>query len=105
MTIKLAAISPKTIVSMGGNQGVSSPEELQLKELLQQMAYAMLQSKAPNLMPYITSFKPIEFDIDSNKAVGAFSLALNGVNIMIPIIMASGKVKSPEVFYSEKTCR
>jgi hypothetical protein len=97
--IKLSAISPKTLISMGGSQGVSSPEEMQLKSLLEQMAYSMLESKAPNLMSYVTSFKPIEFDIDSNRAVGAFSLNINGVSILIPIVMSSGKVKSPEVFY------
>ncbi len=86
---------------MGGMEGASTPEELQLKELLQQMAYGILQSKAPNLMPYVTSFKPIEFDIEKNKAVGAFSLDLNGVDIMIPIVMSEGRVKSPEVFYSQ----
>ena len=86
---------------MGGMEGASTPEELQLKELLQQMSYGILQSKAPNLMPYVTSFKPIEFDIEKNKAVGAFSLDLNGVDIMIPIVMSEGKVKSPEVFYSQ----
>ena len=100
--IKLAAISPKTIVSMGGEGGTSTPEEMQLKELLSQMAYSMLQSKAPNLAPYITSFKPIELDLDSNKAVGAFTLDLNGKNIMIPIVMSDGKVKPPEVFYSKE---
>jgi hypothetical protein len=100
--IKLSAISPKTIVSMGGDEGSSTPEEAQLKELLSQMAYSMLQSKAPNLAPYITSFKPLELDLDSNKAVGAFSLDLNGKNIMIPIVMSDGKVKPPEVFYSKE---
>jgi hypothetical protein len=100
--IKLSAISPKTIVSMGGDQGASTPEEAQLKELLSQMAYSMLNSKAPNLAPYITSFKPLELDLDSNKAVGAFSLDLNGKNIMIPIVMSDGKVKPPEVFYSKE---
>ncbi len=99
--IKTSAISPKTIISMGGMEGASTPEELQLKELLQQMSYGMLQSKAPNLMPYVTSFKPIEFDIESNRAVGAFSLDLNGVKIMVPIVMSEGKIKPPEVFYSE----
>ena len=99
--IKLSAISPKTIVSMGGEQGASTPEEAQLKDLLSQMAYSMLQSKAPNLSPYITSFKPIELDISENKAVGAFSIDLNGKKVMIPVIMSDGKVKSPEVFYSK----
>jgi hypothetical protein len=99
--IKLSAISPKTIVSMGGQEGASTPEENQLKDLLSQMAYSMLQSKAPNLMPYITSFKPIELDLDSNKAVGAFSIDLNGKSVMIPIVMSDGKVKPPEVFYAK----
>ncbi len=99
--IKLSAISPKTIVSMGGQDGASTPEENQLKDLLSQMAYSMLQSKAPNLMPYITSFKPIELDLDSNKAVGAFSIDLNGKSVMIPIVMSDGKVKPPEVFYAK----
>ena len=86
---------------MGGEQGASTPEEAQLKDLLSQMAYSMLQSKAPNLSPYITSFKPIELDITENKAVGAFSIDLNGKKVMIPVIMSDGKVKSPEVFYSK----
>jgi len=99
--IKLSAISPKTIVSLGGEQGATTPEESQLKDLLSQMAYSMLQSKAPNLVPYITSFKPIELDMSENKAVGAFSIDLNGKKVMIPVIMSDGKVKSPEVFYSK----
>jgi hypothetical protein len=52
-------------------------------------------------MPYITSFKPIELDLDSNKAVGAFSIDLNGKSVMIPIVMSDGKVKPPEVFYAK----
>jgi hypothetical protein len=97
--IKLAAISPKTMVA-GEQQGANSPEENELKNLFSQLSHTMLEGKAPNAIPYVTSFKVLEVDMNANRAVGAFELNVNGSTALIPVIMADGKVKSPEVIYS-----
>ena len=100
--IKLAAISPKTMRSQE-QQGVSSPEEAQLKQLFSDLAYSMLEGKIPSVMPKITSFKVLEVDIQGNKAVGAFSVQSGDSQATIPVIMSEGKVKPPEVIFSEKS--
>lgn len=97
--IKLAAISPKTMVA-GEQQGANSPEENELKNLFSQLSHTMLEGKAPNAVPYVTSFKVLEVDMKANRAVGAFELNINGSRALIPILMSDGKVKSPEVIYS-----
>lgn len=99
--IKLAAISPKTMVA-GEQQGANSPEEMELKNLFSQLSYTMLEGKAPNTLPYVTSFKVLEVDMGANRAVGAFELDINGNKALIPVVMSDGKVKSPEVVYSGK---
>jgi hypothetical protein len=100
--IKLSAISPKT-TSSAEQQGVGSPEEAQLKQLFSDLAYAMLEGKAPTLVPNIQDFKVLEVDIDANKAVGAFSVNLAGKRAMVPVVMSDGKVKPPELMYSEES--
>ena len=99
--IKLAAISPKTMMS--ADAGVNSPEEAQLKELFSQMAYSMLESKMPNLVPSIQSFKVIKVDLEGNRGVGAFSIGADGKSITVPVLMSEGKVVPPEVFYSPES--
>jgi len=97
--IKLSALSPKTMVA-GEQQGANSPEEMELKNLFTQLSYTMLEGKAPNSIPYVTSFKVLEVDMAANRAVGAFELNVNGSRALIPVLMSDGKVKSPEVIYS-----
>ena len=100
--IKLAAISPKTM-SEQEQQGVGSPEEAQLKQLFTDLAYGMLEGKAPTVVPNVTDFRVLEVDIEGNKAVGAFSLQVGDKKAMIPIVMSDGKVKPPELIYSEQS--
>jgi hypothetical protein len=100
--IKLAAISPKTMQEQE-QQGVGSPEEAQLKQLFTDLAYGMLEGKAPTVVPNVTDFRVLEVDIVGNKAVGAFSLQVGSKKAMIPIVMSDGKVKPPELIYSEQS--
>ena len=100
--IKLAAISPKTMNSQE-QQGVSSPEEAQLKQIFSELSYAMLEGKIPSVVPKVTSFKVLEVDLDNNRAVGAFSVSSGSNYATIPVIMSEGKVKPPEVIFSEKS--
>ena len=98
--IKLAAISPKTMMA-GEQQGASSPEEVQLKQLFSELSYAMLEGKLPNIMPNITSFKVLEVDLDKRRGVGVFKVSVGQNSASIPIIMNDGKVLTPEVIYSD----
>lgn len=100
--IKLSAMSPKTMQSVE-QQGVGSPEEAQLKQLFSDLAYAMLEGKAPQVVPMVQDFKVLEVDLDNNKAVGAFSVQSGGGSAMIPIVMSDGKVKPPELVYSQES--
>lgn len=100
--IKLSAISPKTMAS-SEQQGVSSPEEAQLKQLFSDLSYAVLEGKAPTVVPMVQDFKVLEVDLDNNKAVGAFSIEIQGKKAMIPVIMSDGKVKPPELIYSQES--
>ena len=100
--IKLAAISPKTMNSQE-QQGVNSPEEAQLKQIFSELSYAMLEGKIPSIVPKVTSFKVLEVDLDNNKAVGAFSVSSGSNYATIPVIMSEGKVRPPEVIFSEKS--
>ena len=100
--IKLAAISPKTMQN-SEQQGVTSPEEAQLKQLFGDLSYSMLEGKMPTIVPNVQDFKVLEVDLDNNKAVGAFSVNVSGKKGMIPIVMSDGKVKPPELIYSEES--
>ena len=100
--IKLSAISPKTMAS-SEQQGVGSPEEAQLKQLFSELAYSMLEGKSPTIVPSVQDFKVLEVDLENNKAVGAFTINVSGKRGMIPVVMSDGKVKPPELIYSEES--
>jgi hypothetical protein len=84
-------------------QGVGSPEEAQLKQLFSDLAYAMLEGKAPTLVPAVQDFKVLEVDLENNKAVGAFSVQTGQHRAMVPVVMSDGKVKPPELIYSQES--
>jgi hypothetical protein len=96
--IKLAAISPRTN-SFNVQEGDSSPESMQYERLFSEMAHASLGAKSPQLAEAIQHFKVISTDLDSDSAVGVFICDLQVAKIHVPIVLAQGKVKPPEVFY------
>ena len=96
--IKLAAISPRT-GSLMVAQGDSSPEKQQFEQLFSEKAHATLGAKSPELANSIVHFKTLESSLEKNTASGVFICLVGEVEIHIPIMLAGGKVKSPEVFF------
>ena len=87
----------------GEQQGASSPEESQLKQLFSELSYAMLEGKMPTIAPNILSFKVLEVDLDKRRGVGVFKAKVGQNTASIPIVMNDGKVLTPEVIYSDKS--
>ena len=87
----------------GEQQGASSPEESQLKQLFSELSYAMLEGKMPTISPNILSFKVLEVDLDKRRGVGVFKAKVGQNTASIPIVMNDGKVLTPEVIYSDKS--
>lgn len=96
--IKLSAISPRTD-SLMVNQGSNSPETLQFEQLFSEKAHAVLGAKSPDLANSIAHFKTLESSLETNTASGVFVCDLGGLEIHVPVLLAGGKVKSPEVFF------
>ena len=96
--MKLAAISPRTSDLMI-NTGASSPEAQQFEQLFSEKAHAVLGAKSPDLANAIVHFKTLESNLEANTASGVFVCDLGGAEIHIPILLAGGKVKTPEMFF------
>ena len=100
--IKLAAISPRT-GSLMVNSGDSSPEKQQFEQLFSEKAHATLGAKSPELANSIVHFKTLESSLDKNTAAGVFICLVSENEIHIPVMLAGGRVKSPEVFLDPNT--
>jgi hypothetical protein len=99
--IKLAAISPRTNAFLESSQG-GGPEVAEFESLFSDMAYSLLETKLPELMNHVVTFKILESNMDENSALGSFILDVNGADVHIPLVLSQGSVQKPEVFYSKE---
>ncbi|RLC86817.1 MAG: hypothetical protein DRJ03_07620 [Chloroflexi bacterium] len=69
------------------------------KERFSDTAFAILRSKFPDLAPSVVTFKILETDADTGRAVGAFVLLHENRPIYIPLIMTDSQPKPLDMFY------
>lgn len=96
---KLAApLSPRT---QGFMQGLPTrDEEKQLFEQgLSQMAYNVLTSRFPDLLPEVITFRILDTDVDKGVGVGAFVVQHGTDTLYIPVIMSDNQIKPLDMFY------
>mgnify|MGYP001461515037 CR=1 FL=1 len=98
--IKLSAISPRTnAFTASGGEG--TPEESSFERIFSNMAYGMLESKAPKLVENVITFRVVESSLDEGKASGVFIVQRGNNVIYVPMLLVQSSVKAPEMFYSK----
>ena len=100
MTVKLAAISPRTNAFMTAGPP-DSPEQGVFDQMFSTLAYTMLESKMPRLLDSIVTFKVLDSSLDESRATGVFIVALGQKFIYVPVVLAGDKVDPPEVMYDK----
>lgn len=91
-------LSPRTQAFM---QPPPTGEDARLafEEGFTQMANNVLNSKFPDLVSQVTTFKVLSSDIDEGSGVGAFILSRNGLTVHVPVVLAGNKIKPIEIMY------
>lgn len=69
------------------------------KQRFSEMAYNVLFAKFADLAPQVVTFKMLDSDATTGKAVGAFILLFESKPIYIPVIMVDSSLKPMDLFY------
>jgi len=93
----MPTMSPE--VQAYGQPPSSDQAEDLFKQRFSSDAYAVLFSKFADLAPQVVTFKILETDLDSGKAVGTFIVLQDNRPIYIPVVMIDSQLKPLDMFY------
>lgn len=68
-----------------------------------EQAYSMLESKFPQLIESIATFKVVEADLNSGKAIGTFILVLGPEVVYVPVVLGDGEIRPLIMMYHKRT--
>ena len=78
--------------------GGGDPQEI-FEQSFQELAFAQLVSKAPEIVDSVVSFKVQEADPSTNHAVGAFIVERGGEEVHVPAIFADNEMMPFDTMY------
>lgn len=78
------------------------PEDF-FEEAFTQMAFTQMEAKHPDLLEFVTTFKPIKIDVNTGVAVGVFILVMEDQEIYIPAVSSNNQLKPLEMFYHKNS--
>jgi len=84
-------------------QYAQTDTEQVFSQAFSEQAYSLLGSRFPNLLEHIATFKVVEADLNSGKAVGTFILILGEEVIYIPVVLGEGEVRPLMMMYHKRT--
>jgi hypothetical protein len=93
----MPTMSPE--VQAYGQQPTADQAEDIFKERFTKDAYAVLFAKFADLAPQVVTFKILETDLDTGKAVGTFIVLLDDRPVYIPVVMIESQLKPLDMFY------
>jgi hypothetical protein len=97
MSTKLSMLSPAT--QAHAQQPAPGDEERIFEDKFSEMAYQAFDSKFPNYVDYIVTFKILDSNLENGSAVGAFILEFEGEFLYIPSVLMDNQLKPFDMMY------
>lgn len=83
--------------------GIESADEIQLEQDFANMAFAFLQDRARDLLPYLLGFEVVEREEDGSKAIGIFGFKVGDEYYYVPSFFTNGQVRGMDLLFSKRT--
>lgn len=83
------------------NQEGASSDQISFNKKFGEQAFRILNSKYPDVLKNVITFKVVESDVDQGSATGAFVLAKGKDVIYIPVVLNDGSIESCEMLYDK----
>jgi hypothetical protein len=95
----MPALSPRTQQLQAGMNAGPDQETALFEQGMSEMAYNLLSSRMPDVVPDVVTFKVLNVDLDKGSGVGAFVVLRHDQPIYIPVVMVDNAIKPLEVFF------
>ncbi len=95
----MPALSPRTQQLQAGMNAGPDQESALFEQGMSEMAYNLLSSRMPDVVPDVVTFKVLHVDLDKGSGVGAFVVLRHDQPIYIPVVMVDNAIKPLEVFF------
>jgi hypothetical protein len=95
----MPALSPRTQQLQAGMNAGPDQESALFEQGMSEMAYNLLSSRMPDVVPDVVTFKVLNVDLDKGSGVGAFVVLRHEQPIYIPVVMVDNAIKPLEIFF------